>query len=409
MTEPSRETASRATHRLATALLGVMTLVYVLARLAPRSWSAAPWVAAFGEAGMVGAIADWFAVTALFRRPLGLPIPHTAIIPRNKDRLARALGDFIANNFLEPRILDRKVLDFAPAARLARLLSDPASVRALARRVAAAAPEILGAGPAVADLAASIVSRLARAGPLSPAIGRILQYLWRETAAPALVDRAVSALASFVAEHPELVESAVQARTWSWAPRWLDRALAERVLGGLLETLEEMRDPDHPLRHAIDAQAEAFIARLLEDPAYLARGEAIKARMLADPGLLPGLAAMLADSARRLAAQPAVVRDLVEEMLTRILLAAGAWLSRDADARTRLDLWVRVGLRRILVPGRAAIGAFVAQVVEGWNADEIAARLERQVGRDLQFIRINGALVGAVVGLLIYAASRLLA
>jgi uncharacterized membrane-anchored protein YjiN (DUF445 family) len=386
-----------------------MTLLYITGRLAPRGWWVAPWLAAFGEAGMVGAIADWFAVTALFRRPLGLPLPHTAIIPRNQDKIAQALGDFIANNFLEPRILDRKVIDFQPAARLARLLRDPASVQAMARRVAAAAPEALGASPAVAHLAAAIVRRLAQAGPLAPAIGRVLQYLWRDTAASALIDRAALALATFVAEHPQLVQSAVAAKTWSWAPHWLDRALADRILRGLVETLEEMRDETRPLRQAIDAQAEAFITRLLNDPGYLARGEAIKARMLADPGLLAGLADMVSDSARRITADPPVIRDLIEETLATGLLAAGVWLARDTAARDRLDMWIRVGLRRILTPGRAEIGGFVAQVVKGWDARDVARRLEAQVGRDLQFIRINGALVGALVGLLIYAVSRLFA
>ncbi len=406
---PYRERSWRWSRRLATGLLALMTLLYVLARVAPRSWTAAPWVGAFGEAGMVGAIADWFAVTALFRRPFGLPIPHTAIIPRNRDKLARALGDFMADNFLEPRILDRKVIDFAPAERLARLLADPVSVTLISRRIAATAPEALGFGPAAADLAASIVARLVRSGPAAPIVGRILQYLWRETAAPALVDRAVIALGSWVSEHPQLVESAVEARTWRWAPRWLDRALAERVMRGLLQTLEEMRDPAHPLRQALDVQVEGFITRLLDDPDYLARGEALKARLLADPGLLPALIAALSDGARRLAAEPQGVRDLIEEALAKGLLAAGAWLSRDAAARERLDMWIRVGLRRSLSPGRAAIGAFVTQVVSGWDARDVSDRLERQVGRDLQFIRVNGALVGALVGLLIHALSRVLA
>jgi uncharacterized membrane-anchored protein YjiN (DUF445 family) len=405
----AREPSARGSQRLATGLLGLMTLLYVLARLAPPSWTAAPWVGAFGEAGMVGAIADWFAVTALFRRPFGLPIPHTAIIPRNRDKLARALGDFLADNFLEPRLLDRKVVDFAPAERLARLLADPARVTLISRRAAAAAPEVLGVGPAAADLVASIATRLVRAGPLAPVAGRILRYLWRETAAPVLVDRAVIALRNYVAEHPQLVESAVEARTWRWAPRWLDHALAERVIQGLLQTLEEMRDTAHPLRQAIDDQVEGFITRLLDDPDYLARGEVLKARLLADPGLLPALIQALSTGARRLAAEPQGVRDLIEETLSKGLLAAGAWLSRDAAARERLDLWVRIALRRSLGPGRAAIGAFVTQVVSGWDARDVADRLERQVGRDLQFIRVNGALVGALVGLLIHALSRGLA
>ena len=394
--------------RLASGLLGLMSAIYLTGRLTPPTWAPGPYLAAFGEAGMVGAIADWFAVTALFRHPLGLPIPHTAIIPRNKDRIGAALGRFISHNFLEPRLLDRRLLDLEPASRIADWLSDERVRDTLARRFADLAPEIVGAGPALADFAAEGVRRLAAAGPLAPTVARVLNYLWRETATPALIDRAIVALGEFVAARPELFEAAVEARTWSWLPKWVDRAVAERLRGGLVATLQEMRSPDHPLRGALDTQVESLISRLATDPNYFAEGEALKARLLADQGLVRSIAEACAEAARRWASEPAAVRDLVEEATRRGLTAAGRWLNEDPAARERLDRWIRAAVRRTVTPGREAIGEFVAQVVSSWDARAVADRLELQVGRDLQFIRINGALVGALVGLAIFSASRLL-
>ncbi|HEY2050747.1 MAG TPA: DUF445 domain-containing protein [Caulobacteraceae bacterium] len=394
--------------QLAGALLVLMSVIYLTGRLAPATWKPGPYLAAFGEAGMVGAIADWFAVTALFRHPLGLPIPHTAIIPRNKDRIGAALGRFISHNFLEPRLLDRRLLELEPARRIAEWLSDPRIRDIIARRIADLAPEIIKAGPALADLAAEGVRRLASAGPLAPTAARVLDYLWRETATPALIDRAMVALGEFAAARPELFEAAVEARTWAWLPKWVDRAVAERLRAGIVSTLEEMRSRDHPLRAALDTQVEALISRLATDPDYFAKGEELKARLLADQGLVRSISEACADAARRWAAEPDSVRELVEEAAGRSLTAAGRWLTDDRGARERLDLWIRAALRRTVIPGRQAIGEFVAQVVAGWDARAVADRLELQVGRDLQFIRINGALVGALVGLAIFAASRLL-
>lgn len=406
--EAQRARGVAAMQRLASGLLVLMFAIYLGGRLAPASWRPGPYLAAFGEAGMVGAIADWFAVTALFRHPLGLPIPHTAIIPRNKDRIGVALGRFISHNFLEPRLLDRRLLDLEPARRLAEWLSNEETRNILARRLADLAPELIGAGPAIADLAAEGVRRLARAGPLAPAAARLLDYLWRETWAPDLIDRAILALGAFADSRPELFEAAVEARTWSWLPKWVDKAVAERLRAGLLATLQEMRSPDHPLRAALDVQVQNLISRLATDPDYLEKGEALKARLLADQGLIGSIADACAEAARRWASEPDSVRDLVEEAARRGLAATARWLGEDLSARERLDRWIRAAVRRTVTPGREAIGDFVAQVVGGWDARAVADRLELQVGRDLQFIRINGAIVGALVGLAIFTASRLM-
>jgi uncharacterized membrane-anchored protein YjiN (DUF445 family) len=385
-----------------------MCAIYLAGRLAPATWIAGPYIAAFGEAGMVGAIADWFAVTALFRHPLGLPIPHTAIIPRNKDRIAAALGRFISQNFLEPRLLDRRLQDAEPARRITDWLSDEKTRDILAHRLAELAPEVMKAGPALADLVAEGVRRLARAGPLAPTAARVLDYLWRETWAPTLVDRAILALGEFATNRPELFQAAVEARTWSWLPKWVDRAMAERLRTGLLATLQEMRSPEHPLRAALDAQIESLISRLATDPDYYAKGEALKARLLDDQGLIRSIAEGCAEAAHRWASDPESVRELAEEAAQRGLAATARWLSGDPAVRERLDRWIRAAVRRTVTPGREAIGDFVAQVVRSWDARAVADRLELQVGRDLQFIRINGAVVGALVGLTIFTVSRLM-
>jgi uncharacterized membrane-anchored protein YjiN (DUF445 family) len=318
------------------------------------------------------------------------------------------LGRFISQNFLEPRLLDRRLQDAEPARRITEWLSNEKTRDILAHRLADLAPEIMKAGPAIADLAAEGVRRLARAGPLAPTAARVLDYLWRETWAPALIDRAILALGGFAASRPELFEAAVEARTWSWLPKWIDRAVAERLREGLLATLQEMRSPEHPLRTALDAQIESLISKLATDPDYLAKGEALKARLLDDQGLIRSIAEACAEAAHRWAADPQSVRELVEEAAGRGLTATARWLSEDRAARERLDRWIRAAVRRTVTPGREAIGDFVAQVVRSWDARAVADRLELQVGRDLQFIRINGAIVGALVGLAIFTASRVM-
>jgi uncharacterized membrane-anchored protein YjiN (DUF445 family) len=393
---------------LATGLLGLMTAVFVATRFAPRSWSFAPYVGAFAEAGMVGACADWFAVTALFRRPLGLPIPHTAILPRNKTRIGEALGDFIANNFLDPRLLDQRLVAWRPARRLGEWLGDPAHVEIVAKGVAAVAPNILRSSGALGELAAEAARRLARAGPLAPLASKVLAYLWGEGGGRGLVDRILGRSGDYLLAHPSLIQDGVAARGWRWLPKWIDRMVAERLTTGVVAALKDLRDSANPARIALEAEVDRFIERLAEDPEFLAKGEALKERLLGDPAFLAPLNDAWSDLMARFTADPAALRETMDQAARRGLAAIGQWLRDDAAARDRLDLWIRAVLRGALTPGRTAIGGFVAQVVAGWDAEDAARRLERQVGRDLQYIRINGALVGGLVGLAIYTLVRLL-
>ena len=179
---------------LATGLLALMTGIFLIARLLPGGWGWPPYLTAFSEAAMVGACADWFAVTALFRRPFGLPIPHTAIIPRNKDRIGRALGDFIGGELLTPRLMDERLRAFAPAERLAAWLAAPGRVESLAPRIANLAPDLAPSGEMLKGVASDLAARLAK-GPAAPTLARLLRFLWNDPAARRLLDQAIAALA----------------------------------------------------------------------------------------------------------------------------------------------------------------------------------------------------------------------
>ena len=333
-----------------------------------------------------------------------MPIPHTAIIPRNKARIGQALGDFIGGEFMTPRVLDARLRAFGPARRLADWLIAPGNVEALAPRLAALAPDIAPSGAAVRGFVGDLVRRLAESGPAAPMLARLLGYVWRDPAARRLLDRGVGVLADVIASREGAIQGQVAGRSWKWLPKFVDDLVAERVTRGLLGAVQELRNPDHPWRLEMEEAIDRFIDDLSHDPVLIARVEAFKARLLADVRVREHLRALWSEMGARLAADP----DLVEHATARALTALGRWLDADARSRDRLDGWLRVATRRVLSPRRQAIGAFVAQVVDGWDAREVVDKLELQVGRDLQYIRINGTVVGGLVGLAIYTVSRLL-
>lgn len=399
---------------IATGLLVLMAIVFVLASLARARWPehalALGYLRAFAEAGMVGACADWFAVTALFRHPFGLPIPHTGIIPRNKARIGDALGGFIADNFLTEAVLEDKLRQLELARWGGDWLSNPRNARRLAARIAHLAPEILTSAPpgAVGELAGSAALAAARATPAAPVAAGVLSALWSEGRAQALVERAVEMVGGYLAHHPEAIRDRVAEQAPKWLPKWVDHMLADRISEGLLKTVQDMRDPAHPWREQLSETVLSFIRRLREDPALQAQAEALKLRLLADPRLKAQAGQLWAGMEARLAEELAADRHGLADQLQRAILGVGAWLSSDAAAQTRLNTLGRSLATGVIAPRRHELGRFVAQVVAGWDARSVVDKLELQVGKDLQYIRINGTLVGGLVGLIIFAASRAL-
>jgi uncharacterized membrane-anchored protein YjiN (DUF445 family) len=407
-TQAERRAELRRMRTIATSLLVLMAAIYVLMRMAPPGWLWAPYLGAFAEAGMVGACADWFAVVALFRRPLGLPIPHTAVVPENKRRIGAALGRFITNNFLSPRVAIARLSSVDAAGLAARWLADERNARAVAAGAGRLIPAALDLVPkaAIEDFAAFAARRGVEAVAFAPLASRALSILWAEGAGQMLLDQGLDFVEAMLAEHKATIVRHVSQKSSRFIPKWVDDMIAAKVINGLTTTLKEMRDPDHPWRDEANALIKKWIDDLAHDPDMRARGEALKQELLANPAfaeqaraLWENLDATLRDDLPRHA-------EAIVGGLAALSGALGRWLEEDEARRATINRRVRLFALRAILPRRAEIGAYIAAVVDHWDAATLVERLELQVGRDLQYIRINGTLVGGLVGLMIFTLSR---
>ena len=284
-TQAEQRAELRRMRAIATMLLVCMAAIYLATREAPASWVWAAYLGAFAEAGMVGACADWFAVVALFRRPLGLPIPHTAVVPENKRRIGAAMGRFITNNFLSPRVAIARLatVDFAGLA--ARWLGDERNARAIAEGAGRLITYALDLVPKAAlnEWVGMAARRGVEAVPAAPLAARGLAILWAQGAGQTLLDQALDFIELTLERNKATIIRQVSQKTWRWIPKWVDDMIAAKVVNGLSETLREMRDPEHPWREQANALIETLIDGLEHDPEMRAQGEALKREILANP------------------------------------------------------------------------------------------------------------------------------
>jgi uncharacterized membrane-anchored protein YjiN (DUF445 family) len=365
-------------------------------------------VRAFAEAGMVGACADWFAVVALFRHPLGIPIPHTGIVPRNKARIGAALGRFITNNFLTPKVLSEKLVKVDAAQWVADWLANPDNAKSVARRAALVVPEVVRALPreVMADaLGRSLVAGL-KAVPAGPVAANLLGIVWAQGETQKLLDRAITVAESALIANKAFIRARVEANSSRWVPRWLDGVVADKITSTVSATLTEMRDPTHPWRIELKDGIEGLIGRLGTDPALQADVEAAKHAFLDDPGFAEHVTVIWKEIDARLPSDVSAHAETIATAVEHCLLSAGRWIGEDPAVKEKINNWVRYLVRRTISPRRAEIGAFVTNVVEAWDSTTLVNRLELQVGKDLQYIRINGTLVGGLVGLIIFTVSK---
>lgn len=365
---------------------------------------------------MVGAIADWFAVVALFRHPLGLPIPHTAIIPANKDRIGAKLAGFICNNFLStPQVL-AKLAQFDPAARLADWLSRPDRAEKLAEHLIAAVRYGLSAldDARVRDF----LGRMASAGlnqvDISRLAGQALDALTADGRHQALLDDVLVQVARVVEgdEVQERITEAIAREIKALRYVGLDQVAAKlatrKIVDAVARTIADMAaEPEHPLRLRFDVFMAGFIERLKSDPAFQQRGEAIRAELLAHPALgdyLHGLwSALLGWLHDDLTKTDSSIRLRIVAMAGTL----GARLRADEAMRRWINEQIVDAAPRAIERYREDIRRYIVERVAEWNADEMTNELERHIGRDLQFIRVNGTLVGGLVGLAIHAATQI--
>ncbi|MFB6710875.1 MULTISPECIES: DUF445 domain-containing protein [unclassified Streptomyces] len=397
----------------ATGLLLLVALVYVLATWAKNAgvggWPG--FVAAAAEAGMVGALADWFAVTALFKRPLGLPIPHTAIIPTKKDQLGASLGSFVGENFLSGDVVRSRIHSLGIGGRLGSWLAEPQHADRVTAELSTA---LRGALTVLRDsdvqaVVGEAITRRANAAEIAPGLGKMLEKIVADGGHRRMVDLICVRAHDWLVLHGDSVMDAVQGGAPGWTPRFVDKRVGERVYKELLRFITEMRDmPGHPARASIDTFLTDFAADLQTDTDTRARVERLKSEILGR-GEVQEVIASAWSSVRTMVI--AAADDEQSELRLRArasLLSFGARLATDGRMQAKLEGWLEDAAVYVVTTYRTEITSLISDTVASWDADQTSKKIEAHIGRDLQFIRINGTVVGALAGLLIYTVSRAL-
>ena len=398
----------------ATGMLVAMAALFVVARYFQTVHPAWGYVLAFAEAGMIGGMADWFAVTALFRHPLGIPIPHTAIIPENKDRIADTMAAFLQENFLTPQVVARRLHATNIAAAAGGWLADPREsnggrIRAGAAELLAQVLESLDPERLGGQVRGGLVRQLGKL-EIAPLLGQLVETAIADRRHLAVIDSLVRWTGLTLEDNEELVRDLIHRRA-NAVLRWtgLDETLATSVLDGLYKLLAEVIvTPDHPLRAKIEEGLAKLAADLRSDPDLRARVERMKGELLANPAVSTwwqGVWERLRTGLlKRLRQNDAKIGSQFAEALAEL----GATLRDDPRMQRQVNRFARRTLVGVASRYGDQIVRLVSETVKRWDAATVTERIESAVGRDLQFIRINGTLVGGLVGVVIHTLDVLL-
>jgi uncharacterized membrane-anchored protein YjiN (DUF445 family) len=400
--------------RRATALLIVVAVGFVALAAGPWSSDAAgiAYATAAAEGSLVGGLADWFAVTALFRRPLGLPIPHTAIIRERKDQFGETLGRFVQDNFLTAEVVSERVRAGRLGERVAAWLSAEANASTVARSAVealVAAVDLVGDDD-VHRLLHDELERAVRAVPFGPLGGRVLRVGVEEGRHRPLVDALLRGAVSFLDEQREpLRQRFTEASPW-WLPGAVEDRIFERIVDGARLLLSSVAaDPGHELRASLDARLLALADRLEHDPELAARAQQMVDEVLASPDVRGWTRGLWTELKAALRTQLDDPDSRLQLRIAEAIVAIGQRLSSDAALQDRLAAAAEAAARYVADHHRDEISALISATVARWDPVETSDKLELLLGRDLQFIRINGTVVGALAGLAIHGLADVLA
>jgi uncharacterized membrane-anchored protein YjiN (DUF445 family) len=414
---PPLQSEARRVHQLrvmkrrATGLLLFMAGAFVVVTVLTDDEGWAGYLRAALEASLVGGLADWFAVTALFRHPLGVPIPHTAVIRERKDQFGATLGEFVQQNFLSADAISERVRASNAIERVAEWLVVPEN----AQTVAAHASEIV-VGVAdllreedVHDLIDGEMRRAVEAVPLAPLAGRALGFMTAEGRHQELLDAVLRGVQRYLDDHRD----SLRARFGSQSPWWLPGAVEDRLFerladgfGTLLQSVND--DPNHELREHFDARVRELVVRLQHDPDLAARGEQLKQDLLAHPELRVWTASLWTDLKANLRNQAGDPDSALRTRTSVAVVAAANRLRDDPVLQERAERLVDSAVRYVVEHFQDELASLVSGTIARWDGDETSRRLELLLGPDLQFIRINGTIVGGIAGVAIHAISQLL-
>jgi uncharacterized membrane-anchored protein YjiN (DUF445 family) len=397
--------------RTATALLGLMAVIFCVSFALQDEIPWLAWVRAASEGGMVGAIADWFAVTALFRHPLGLKIPHTAIIPRRKDEIGATLGEFVELNFLSAGVVRQKLESIGLGHTVGAWLARPENASRVADDAAAA-------GRGMLDLlddenVQDVVEQITRTHLIDPGwsehVGAWGERLIAEGGHHSAVNLLLDGLDEWITANPTAFSRLVSARLPTWMPSFVDRLVDERIYREAVDFVRRARsDPRHPARVALDTYLSELARKLQDDPETIAALERAKSEIFDSPRVRD-LAARAWNTTRQ-----ALILSLenpssgLRQQLAATLVDVGERLGRDSRLAGKVDDWVTDAAVSLVGNHRHDIASVITETIEHWDPEETSDKIELQVGKDLQFIRINGTVVGALAGLVIFTVASVL-
>jgi uncharacterized membrane-anchored protein YjiN (DUF445 family) len=406
--DAARRRGLRRMRSVALGLLLFATVVFAATVNADGAWA---YVHATSEAAMVGAIADWFAVTALFRHPLGLPIPHTAIIPTRKDALARSLQEFVADNFLSEEVVRSRVAAAEVSRRAGEWLAVEKNSTWLVDEATVLVRAALGRvndDDVAVLIETELLPRLAEE-PLSQVAGSLLEEVVAEDAHRGLVDLALVEAHRWLTSNRDAVEAALETRAPWWTPKWLDDRVIQRLHAEAVAWVADIRDtPDHPAREALDTFLRQLASDLQHDAATIERAERLQRRVLSAPQVVTSSVSLWNAVRRSLLESLEAPDSAVRKRAVRALTDFGAKLEADPALRERLDATAQDAAAFLVDRYGHELTTVITDTIERWDGREAARRIELHVGRDLQFIRVNGTIVGGLAGLVIYSLGRLL-
>ena len=388
--------------RRATGCLVVVSIVFLVVTLFGGDATWVGYVQATAEASMVGGLADWFAVTALFRHPLGIPIPHTAVVPERKEQFAATLGEFVQESFLTPDVIAERVAGVGLAERAARWLTIPANADRVAGLLADAA--VAGADAVedevVHQLVDDLVEHLLEAAPLAPLAGKALGVAIEGGRHQAVLDSALRSLDRYLHEHEDDLRRRLALKSPWWMPDALEEKVVHRVVAKAHSMIAEIAaDPTHDLRLQLDARLRTLASDLQSSPDLRRRGEELARELLAQPELRTWVASMWTKVKADVRAQARVAGSPVRQRLAAAVTAAGARLRDDPALAARLDHAAVAGARYATEQLGDEAASLITTTIGRWDAEETSGRLELLLGPDLQYIRINGTIVGGLAGL----------
>jgi uncharacterized membrane-anchored protein YjiN (DUF445 family) len=398
--------ALRRNRLLATGLLALMIVIAAATRLEPSPGWLVQLVRAGAEAGIIGGLADWFAITVLFRHPFGIPVPHTAILPSNKDRIGRSLGSFVERNFLVPEVILPKLRQADFTGKIAGWLALPETPPMVADWITTLLTRLLAAGHSaqINELIQHTIGQQLQTLDLAPPLGRAIEVLTTSEESDVLFEKVVETAESWIKAKRTQIDEMVEQRSRWWIPRTIDRRIAAAIVDGTIDLLHRLRQRDSEVRVQFRAAVAGLVEDLMTSTEQRGKIQRLKNLLLDDAEVRAWIASAWNELSHRLIQELSDPRSNVRSTVHFAVLAVARSMREDAFIRARIDAVIE----RLVIQmfqWRGEIGLLIAEVVRNWDARTVSDRLELVLGSDLQYIRINGTIVGALVGCAIYLLS----